>query len=496
MGVIIRQGIKHSLVNYVGAGIGIISMLFIYPLDAEAYGLARFLTDSVILFIPLTLLGANVLPVRFFPHFEDAGTGHRGFLGWLLLLSSIGILLMSILAWISWDSIIDYYGKVSDLYRVYLIFFVPILFLRAFIQLLVQYTSNFHRIVIPSVLNDLLFKITLPTFIVLKVYGVWGYRELVTGILLHFVAVLVGMIAYLWHLGQWSLRIDWAAFRGPVRNEMREYVFYGLMGTISTSIAVNLDVFMIGSMIGPESTGIYGIASIMANLVNRPYVALSLIAAPILMKAWTRKDLTSIRDIYTKSAINGLIPGLLIFMVIWLNLPDLYAIMPNSELIASNRIALLLLGLAFVVNLASGVNTEVMIYSNLFKTHLYAVMILAGVNILLNYLLIQGMGITGAALATLISYVAYNLYKSLVIYLRMGMHPFNRAMGLAMALCGLLVMLIPYVPLTSMRWVDLGLRSLLISTFYIGAVYVLGLSPDINALLRKVWAKTGIGNKK
>ena len=101
MGVIIRQGIKHSLVNYLGAGVGVISMLFIYPLDAEAYGLARFLTDTAILFIPITLLGANVLPVRFFPTFEDDKNAHNGFLGWLLVLSLVGSLLTVVAAWLA-----------------------------------------------------------------------------------------------------------------------------------------------------------------------------------------------------------------------------------------------------------------------------------------------------------------------------------------------------------------------------------------------------------
>lgn len=489
MGVIIRQGIKHSLVNYLGAGIGVLSMLFIYPLDTEAYGLARFLTDSVILFIPLTLLGANVLPVRFYPHFEDRSSGHKGFLGWLLLLSLVGIILMTLLAWLSWDRIIGYYGEVSELYRLYLIYFVPILFLRAIIQLLVQYISNFHRIVIPSVLNDLLFKITLPLFILLKFLGWWGYGELVVGIMLHFVVVLAGLIGYLYHLGHLSLRISWSAFRGPVMGEMREYIFYGVLSTISSSIAVNLDVFMIGSMISPEATGVYGIASIMANLINRPYVALSLIAAPIIMKAWNVRDLASISDIYRKSSINALIPGVLIFLLIWLNLPDLYAIMPNSEQISANRMALLLLGLAFMINLASGVNSEVMIYSNLFKAHFYAVLILAGLNIALNYFLIRTMGISGAALATLISYLIYNVYKCLVIYLRMGIHPFNRGMWLLAALTGILIITLPLVPLSSIHWLDLGIRSIIICAVYMYVVYFLKIAPEINYVLENLWKK-------
>ncbi len=485
MGVIIRQGIKHSIVNYLGAGVGIISMLFIYPRDTEAYGLVRFLTDSAVLFIPLTLLGANVLPVRFFPELESNENKHQGFLGWLMLLSLAGLILTVSVFWVSWDFIIRYYSEVSELYRVYLVFFVPILIIRALIQLLIHYVSNFHRIVIPSILNDLLFKITLPVFILLKVYGIWGYRELVFGVLFNFVFVLIGLVIYLIHLGQWSLKINWKAYDKPLLKSMRIYAFYGVLGTISSTIAVNLDVFMIGTMVSPEATGVYGIASIMANLINRPQVALSMIAAPIIMKAWQNKSVQPIEEIYRKSSVNALVPGLLIFLLIWLNLPDIYEIMPNSMEIQTNKTALLLLGLAFLLNLLTGVNTEVMIYSNLFKAHFYAVLILSIVNIILNYFFITSMGITGAALATLIAFSCYNIYKCLIIYRKMGIHPFStgilKVIGIGIGLWwgfGLL-------PLTENMWLNLVIRSGLMSILYVVLIYRLKASAEVNQILDK-----------
>jgi O-antigen/teichoic acid export membrane protein len=485
MGVIIRQGIKHSLVNYLGAGVGVISMLFIYPLDAEAYGLARFLTDTAILFIPITLLGANVLPVRFFPTFEDDKNAHNGFLGWLLVLSLVGSLLTVVAAWLAWKPIMDYYGGISPLYRAYLIFFIPILLLRALIQMLISYISNFHRIVIPSLLNDLLFKISLPVFIYLLYKGWWDYQQLVIGIVFNFVFVFLGLILYLRYLGQWSLSINWPAFRGSIIKEMREYGFYGVLGSISSTLAVNLDVFMIGSMISPTATGIYGIASIMANLINRPQIALGLIAAPIIMKAWKENDMAPIAAIYRKSSINALVPGVLIFLLIWLNLGDIYNIMPNSAVISENRDALIYLGLAYLINLLTGVNSEVMIYSRLFKLHFYAVLLLAGMNIILNYILIQRMGITGAAIATLISFVAYNTFKCVVIYRAFAMHPFTKGtLGLVFIAGGIWVTF-HYLILTDSSWINLLLRSSLVSLIFVTAVYLFPISEDINQLIRK-----------
>lgn len=483
MGVIIRQGIKHSLVNYLGAGIGVLSMLFIYPLHTEAYGLARFLTDATLLFVPITLLGANSLPVRFFPRFAD-DAGNKGFLGWLLLLALAGSVLTLLLAGIFWERIISYYSGISPLYTSYLIFFLPILILRAVSLLLVSYISNFHRIVVPSILTDLLLKISLPLLILLLFMGWIDYLGLVLGLVANFALSVAGLLAYLWHLGQFSLRVHWPSFQGPVISEIRDYAWYGFAGTISATLAVSLDVFMIGTMISPTATGVYGIASIMANLINRPSAALSLITAPLISEAFAKGQLDEIRGIYRKSAINALVPGLLIFLLIIVNMEEIYAIMPNSEAIASNYQALVILGLGFLLGQASGTSSEIMIYSRLYKVHLTAVMILALSNIALNLFLIPAMGITGAALATMISTLAYSCFKGFIIYRNLQMHPLSRGM-IFLSLSGAVTWLVAfYTPMPDNPWIALPLRSMMVTVLFAFLVIRLPVSEELRGLLR------------
>ena len=57
MGIIKRQGGKHAILQYLGVGIGAISTLFIYPLNAELYGFAQFLIATAFLFFPLAIVG-------------------------------------------------------------------------------------------------------------------------------------------------------------------------------------------------------------------------------------------------------------------------------------------------------------------------------------------------------------------------------------------------------------------------------------------------------
>lgn len=486
MGVIRRQGLKNVILNYFGVAIGLFSVLFIYPMETEAYGLARFLMDSAVLFIPLSTLGAIALPVRFFPKFENPANGHHGFISWLLLICLIGAGVTSLITWLFWDHIMLHYASVSSLYVLYLYFFLPILILRGSIQVLSMFISNFQRIVVPSLLNDILIKLSLPVFILLIHWDIWSYKELIVGIMLNFIVVLGGMLYYLAKLDQLTWKIDWQVFKGPILKNMGTYATYGLLGSMGASIAVNLDVFMIGSMISPQATGIYGIASIMASLVNRPLVAITAIAGPIIMKAWENNDQPEVFKIYEKSSLNSLAPGALIFLLIILNLDDIYAIMPNSQLIGQNKLAIILLGVAYLLNLITGANSEIMAYSKLFKWNFYAVLVLAGINFCLNWVFIRSWGISGAAFATMISYLIYNIFKSLVIYCTYGMHPFSSGLFRLMLLIFTTLALGLFIPVVEPNFLAIILRTSLISGFYIWALYFFNISQDINELISKI----------
>ncbi|MBK7343096.1 MAG: polysaccharide biosynthesis C-terminal domain-containing protein [Saprospiraceae bacterium] len=485
MGVIRRQGLKYVILNYFGIGIGLISMLFIYPLETEAYGLARFLMDSAVLFIPLTTLGGIALPVRFFSKVEDNASGHHGFISWLLLLSLIGAGMMAMMAFAFWDRIINYYGSVSPIYVLYLYFFIPILIFRGAIQVLSMYISNFHRIVVPSLLNDLLIKASLPIFILLVHFGWWDYNALIIGVLVNFVFVFLGLLVYLHHLDHLSWRIDWSFFKGPLLREMGTYAGYGILGSMGASIAVNLDVFMIGSLLSPQATGIYGIAAIMASLINRPIVAITAIAGPIIMKALQKNDYQEVHSLYKKSSVNSFVAGSAIFLLIILNLDDIYALMPNSLLIGQNRDALFYLGLAYLFNLLTGANSEIIAYSNLFRWNFYGVLLLACVNLILNFMFIKQMGITGAALATLISFALYNLFKAIVIYWQYGMHPFTPGLIRMIGLTTLVYILFSILPLEGHFLLTLMIRTVLISLIFTLGIWYGQISEDIHSLLEK-----------
>ena len=66
MSVVARQGIKYSIIGYLGTLLGIISAIFIFPHNMEFYGKLRFILPTAEMFIPIVVFGLSFSNVKFF----------------------------------------------------------------------------------------------------------------------------------------------------------------------------------------------------------------------------------------------------------------------------------------------------------------------------------------------------------------------------------------------------------------------------------------------
>ena len=83
------------------------------------------------------------------------------------------------------------------------------------------------------------------------------------------------------------------------------------------------------------------------------------------------------------------------------------------------------LGIARVINMATGLNNEIINYSKYYAWNLVFILFLATTNIVANILLIKAFGLVGAALATLISISLFNIIRLSFIQLKFKMHPLS-----------------------------------------------------------------------
>lgn len=61
MGVVKRQGIKQSIVTYVGMAIGAVNLLWLYPLalSKAQIGITKFVLDTAVLVSPFLFWGGQ-----------------------------------------------------------------------------------------------------------------------------------------------------------------------------------------------------------------------------------------------------------------------------------------------------------------------------------------------------------------------------------------------------------------------------------------------------
>ncbi len=482
MGVIKRQGIKQSIVNYIGVTIGALSTLLIYPLDTEAYGLARFLIDTAVFLAPFLMLGFAGVSFQFFPYFRDKEQKHWGFLPFLLLATLGGVLLFLLLAWLFKEHIYTIYSEKSPLFSRYLIYTVPIAILVAFIGIFNSYSTNLKRIVVPGMLGNLI-KIVLPLLMLGYIWKYLSRDDFVNGILINYVILFIATVLYIHWLGHLFLRPNFKKLNRPMLRQIGNYALFSLFGSIGSVLAFRIDSIMVATLVDLQNNGVYGIAAFIATAIAIPTNAIVQISSPIISDSLKKKDLQHVEMLYKRSSINLIIAGCLLLVGIIVSLQDLFALMPNADQLQDGIWVVILIGLAKLIDMATSVNNQIINYSQYYRFSFYAILCLAVFNVVCNLLFIPRYQIVGAAMATLASLSLYNGIKLVYIYKKFRMHPFSRQTVLILGIAVLSWLVAWLIPLTHSPLLNILIRSAVITCLYIPLVYRLKVSEDVNQLI-------------
>jgi O-antigen/teichoic acid export membrane protein len=483
MGIIIRQSLKYSLINYAAVLVGVFSTLFIYPLNKQVYGLFRFLLDTSNLLVPLVLIGTPALSVKFFPLFKGVKHKEGEFITHLFWLSLIGFAVTIFTIFIFREPIVEYYGRKTERYYLdYLWFIVPFLFANSFFALTKQITTNFSRIVWPSIFESLI-KVAFP---VLFLSYYWHYINLdsvIIGVAIFLFCVMAMSMWYLFKISSVKLRIPKTKTWDVEKREFYKYAAYFTIGSAGSIIATRIDTFMVGSMINLNQTGIYSIAALIAVNIGIPVNAITAISSPIISKEIAANNWSEVEKIYKKSSITLLLAGCFLFLLVWTNIDDLFGLMPDNNEMSANKMVVLLLASAKLFDMATGVNDSITAYSGHYKVNFYSILLLAVLNISGNLVLIPKYGILGAAISPMIASIVYNLVKLSYIKWAFKMYPFTlqtlKLTVVSVIIYGLLCLL----PTFKSHFLNLFLNSAILTIMFVPSIYFLKISDDTNALL-------------
>ena len=487
MGIIIRQSIKGTIVSYLGTIIAYINMLFIFPkyLSQEEIGLYKVLIDASLLFVTFAQFGTPTITIRFFEYFKDKNKSHNGFLPLILLIAIIGYLLFVISFFIFSDSILGYYQERSK-YVLSIFYKIPILTLLILFTVLVEsYTSVFKRIVVPKAFREIVLRFLIFILSLALAFKLISFNYFINGVILAYFLILLALIFYLYRLGE--LKIN----RRPINKKgiIKEILTYGLfmfLGSGGGVIVSKIDSIMISWYNGFADVGVYAIAFSIALMMDFPRRAISKISSPLIAQAWKENNTVHIKELYQKSSITLQIVGTLFFICLWINIEDLFFIIPNTDLYIAGKYVVFFIALAKTFDMSLGLNGEILINSKYYKANIFLMPFLALVTILTNYLLIPMYGIIGAAIASAISIFSYNIARFIIVFYYFKMSPFRFSNLLILILGALAYFLVNLLPLNFNPIINILIKSGLIVTAYTFVVIQLNVSEDITAIYKKI----------
>lgn len=485
MGIIARQGVSNSIAIFLGFFLGGINTIFIFPYvfrnNLDDLGLIQLLVTVSFVIAQLLTFGAVGITIRFYPKMKAENRVNQ-LMFYVWVLPSLALFVFGLFMLFFGENFIHLFIKqdisISNTTVIILIYVLTLGITLS--RILAGYSTALKKTFIPSLLNEVGIRIviiiaTYLYFIHYIDFKVFSYLHLFA---YGFPAVVLFFIL---------LRPELLSIKKPSGKEFNELFSYGFftwMDIVATWVINRIDQIMIGMLLVFDVIPVYNFAFYMSMVVALPSRSLVLVSAPVIAESFHKNDMENIQSIYTKSSIVQLLLGGFIFIGIWINIDTLLAFEPTAFYEA--KFVFLFLGISKLVDIFFSVNGTILVTSKFYKYNLFFNLILLIITILLNLIIIPYYGITGAAIATAISLILFNLMKAIFLYSKYNLQPFHPNTLKGIILLGITFLVGYYFPALDNVWLDLIIRSLLITAIFIPGILIFKISEDINQMFFKL----------
>jgi O-antigen/teichoic acid export membrane protein len=425
MGIIIKQSIKGSIWSYLGVAVGFVTTAYLFPnyLTTDTIGLFGLLVAWSALLAQFSSLGFNGVTSRLFPYFRDKDKGHNGylFIAFVVMLVGFGLFLMAYFVFSPW--LAENNIEKSKLFSEYIWLLIPLTFFTLLFTVLDTFNRLLYNAVFGTFLIEFVQRILILSVMLLYVAGLINIHQLILAYAGAVSAKAVIIFFYLAGKGEVSLRPQLNFIDKRLRREMGSVAFFSILTGVGGNLVFNIDKIIINEMMGLSATGIYTIAFFFGTLVIIPSRPMLRISGTLIAEAWKKNDVDYIDDIYKRSCLNQFIIGAFLFGGIWVNIDNILIILGPEY--ADGKWVIFFIALGYLIDMATGANSRIIAFSKYYRMALWFLLILIVLVVSTMYLLIPVRGITGAAVAIALSFLANNLMRFIFLYLKFRFQPFN-----------------------------------------------------------------------
>lgn len=490
-----RQSIFSSLLIYVGFIFGALNTYLFAKqglFKPEEYGLIQVILNVNLVFFSICSLGGPAMMSRFFPYYEDLPKKQNDLFTFVLLGTFAGFVILCLLAYFFQPLVVRKFQTTSSLLISYYYWILPYtLFYTVFYILEVQsYISK--KGIAPSFLKETVNRLLVTFLIVLFIFKLINFEQFVKSYVFTYALLIIFLATYLSKQKLVTLTFSISPVTKTHYKDIFKMMLFVYAGGIVYYLGLNFDSINLTRQEGLEKAGIFTLSNYIASIISVPQRSIVAITSPYLAKAWKEKNLTEISRIYNRSSINLLIISLFIFLNIWLNIDDAYTVFNINPAFTAGKYVVLILGLKFIIDMGTGVNSQMLYTSNFWKFEFITGIILLFLTIPLNYWLTQKYGMIGAGVAGFISLTVYNSIRLWFIYYKFKMQPFTLNSLKTIIAAAVIYFIIYFIFKSFSGFSGMILKSVSFSLFFIAVVYFFKLTPDMQPVITAIKNRLGI----
>lgn len=503
-GTIAKQSAKGTFVSYLGATIGFITTFFVLTkwLDPDEIGLTRIILEIASLMSSIGLVGMKSSIFRFFPYFKDSDSSERknniinkGFFYYIFVIGVVGITVVCGLYILFQSAMYYFFAKNSRLFIDYYYTVVPLTFFYGIWTIFELYSFQMLKIAIPKLLSEVVLRVIL-----LGVYLLYAFRLTTLSTMIYMYVGAYGIstifsFLYLKHIVPINMKHDNKLIPQKVKKEFPTYSLFYTIGALGTILSSRMDLFMISSIDkdGLFSAGVYTIAFYMVAVLEIPSRAINSMSTPSLAQSMKEGDTQRSKELFGKVALYQFLTGSFIFVMVWTSIDSVFKIMPNGEQYSDSKYIFLFLSIAKLVELVLNFGINAISCSRYYYWNLIYTIGASVLAFFVNWILIPSFGIIGASMATLVVILVSLSIQQYFINKKIGIHPFSKNLFLLVIIAVCCCLFGYILPTFENVYINILLRSSIITTVFAFMVYISGLTPEaitfINHILSKIKLK-------
>lgn len=485
MGIVIKQSIRNTITTFLGFGIGALNILFMYPyfLGKEYFGLTGYVLSAANILYPIMSFGIQNTLIKFFNENNKTEEELNSYMTYMLLVPLFFITPLMVLFYVFYDTIAAYESQENPIINSF-VWVIPI------IGIFMGYFEIFYawlRAHMKSVFGSFVKEVFVRILITILLFGVY-FKYITPSDFIYSLVLVYGISLML--IVFYANKVKKIVLHFKIPKQSKAILTYTVFIILSASIAnmlLDIDKYMIKHYMQIDNIAFYSVAIFIAMVISVPSRAMHQITYPITAKLMSENKWQELNDLYKKSSITLQVVGGLILLGILVNINQLYLMLPIEY--TQGLFVVFAIGLSKYFDLILGNNNAIIFNSKYYRTVLILGLFLVVLIVLLNMYFIPNFGLNGAALATLIAITLYSLAKLLFVVLKMKLFPFTIKTVLSLVIVVVSFLVFYYWDFNFNPFVNIVLKSVLVTVFYVGLSYYLNISSDINFVITSFFKK-------